>query len=235
VTVSAKYGQLAILFSPLRAEFDLPGCDLRNHEQPVLNLELLNSPVAEFGTVAHQPQPCSPWSFARPAYFAPALLHGHHPEFSTSLTPHSFNSSAAVATEQSEDRVVQMADLRLDQESLVAAKEQQALLKKCVASPTKEERLILQLRFEQDLSLETIAGLTGLRDAQRVHRRIRALLIKLRANESAACLKSIFDAHSKSVRRDTPPQSIGGAKSGNAGRRRVSVSSSDRPCSTRQS
>ena len=100
---------------------------------------------------------------------------------STRRIQHAFNSSAALVTEQSEDRVVQMPDLRLDQESLVATKEQQALLKRCVASLTKEERLILQLRFEQDLSLETIAGLTGLRDAQRVHRRIRALLMKLRA------------------------------------------------------
>ena len=75
----------------------------------------------------------------------------------------------------------QIADLRSNQEALFAAREQRAQLKKSVASLSKEERLMLQLRFEEDLSLETIAGLTGLGDAQRVHRRIRVVLEKLRA------------------------------------------------------
>lgn len=94
---------------------------------------------------------------------------------------HFFNLNAALATDEGQDGMAQIADLRANQETLVAAREQHSQLKKGVASLSKEERLMLQLRFEEDLSLETIAGLTGLGDAQRVHRRIRAVLEKLRA------------------------------------------------------
>ena len=91
-----------------------------------------------------------------------------------------FNLNAALATDSSQDGAAQIADLRSNQEALFAAREQRAQLKKSVASLSEEERLMLQLRFEEDLSLETIAGLTGLGDAQRVHRRIRVVLEKLR-------------------------------------------------------
>jgi DNA-directed RNA polymerase specialized sigma subunit len=43
-----------------------------------------------------------------------------------------------------------------------------------------QERLLVQLRFEQDLSLDEIARIVGLGDAQRVHRQIGAVLQKLR-------------------------------------------------------
>ena len=92
-----------------------------------------------------------------------------------------FNLNAAPAGEDGQDGVALIADSRSNQESLFATREEQAQLRKSVASLSKEDRLMLQLRFEQDLSLETIAGLTGLGDAQRVHRRIRAVLEKLRA------------------------------------------------------
>ena len=94
---------------------------------------------------------------------------------------HTFNASVALLTEEGEDSVAQVADTRLDQENLLAAQEQQVLLKKCVEILPKDERLILQLRFEEDLSLDEIARLTGLGDAQRVHRRVGAILEKLRA------------------------------------------------------
>lgn len=93
---------------------------------------------------------------------------------------HTSNASVALLTEEGEDSVAQVADTRLDQESLILAQEQQTQLKKCVASLPKDERLILKLRFEEDLSLDEIARLTGLGDAQRVHRRIGAMLVKLR-------------------------------------------------------
>jgi RNA polymerase sigma factor (sigma-70 family) len=74
-----------------------------------------------------------------------------------------------------------VADPHPDQETLIVGRQQQAQLEKCVASLPSDERLILQLRFGDDLSLEEIARLTGLGDAQRVHRRIAAVLKKLRA------------------------------------------------------
>jgi len=94
---------------------------------------------------------------------------------------HFFNLNAALATDSGQDGEAQIADVRSNQETLVAAQEQHEQLRKSVASLSKEDRLMLQLRFEEDLSLETIAGLTGLGDAQRAHRRIRAVLENLRA------------------------------------------------------
>jgi RNA polymerase sigma factor (sigma-70 family) len=74
----------------------------------------------------------------------------------------------------------EIADTRSNQESVIATQEQEACLKKCVASLSADERLLLQLRFEEDLSLDEIARLTGRGDAQRVHRHIAAVLKKLR-------------------------------------------------------
>ena len=92
-----------------------------------------------------------------------------------------FKANEALLTEEGEDSTAQIADTRLDQESLIAAQEQQAQLKKCMRSLPKKERLILQLRFEEELSLGEIALLTGLGDAQRVHRHIGSILERLRA------------------------------------------------------
>ena len=63
----------------------------------------------------------------------------------------------------------------------MASQQQHAQMWKQVMGLPKQERLLLQLRFEQDLSLEKIARLTGLGDAQRVHRHIAAVLKKLRS------------------------------------------------------
>ena len=92
-----------------------------------------------------------------------------------------FNAIETLSTEEGEDSSAQIADTRLDQESLIAMQEQQAQLKKCVASLPKNERLILQLRFEEGLTLDEIARLTSLGDAQRVHRHIGSILETLRA------------------------------------------------------
>ena len=86
---------------------------------------------------------------------------------------------AAVGGEQTEQSI-DVADPHPDQETLIAGQQQEAQLERCVASLPTEERLILQLRFGQDLSLAEIAHLTGLEDAQRVHRRIAAILKRLR-------------------------------------------------------
>ena len=74
-----------------------------------------------------------------------------------------------------------VADPRLDQEHALSEKQQHLQLRKHVARLSPGERLILQLRFEGGLSLEQIARLANLGDAQRVHRRLTAVLKKLRA------------------------------------------------------
>jgi RNA polymerase sigma factor (sigma-70 family) len=92
-----------------------------------------------------------------------------------------FSKTIATAGGDGEEESIDVADPHPDQETLIVGRQQQAQLEKCVASLPSDERLILQLRFGDDLSLEEIARLTGLGDAQRVHRRIAAVLKKLRA------------------------------------------------------
>jgi len=91
-----------------------------------------------------------------------------------------FSAGVALLTEEGEEIVARVPDTRLDQESLVVSQQQQAQLNRCVESLPQSERLLLQLRFERDLTLDEIARLTGLGDAQRVHRHIEVILRKLR-------------------------------------------------------
>jgi RNA polymerase sigma factor (sigma-70 family) len=83
--------------------------------------------------------------------------------------------------EEADEFISQVPDARLDQEALVVNQQQHAQMMKCVTRLSKQERLLLQLRFEEELSLQEIARLTGLGDAQRAHRQIAAILKKLRS------------------------------------------------------
>ena len=74
------------------------------------------------------------------------------------------------------------ADPHPNQESALAAREQEHRLRMALQKLSQPERLLIRLRFEQSLTLEEIAGLMGLSDAQQVHRRIAAILEKLRKN-----------------------------------------------------
>ena len=65
-------------------------------------------------------------------------------------------------------------------ETIVADSQQRGRLHESIKLLPPIERLIVHLRFEEELSLEEIAQLTGFGDAQRVHRRIAAILQKLR-------------------------------------------------------
>jgi RNA polymerase sigma factor (sigma-70 family) len=71
-------------------------------------------------------------------------------------------------------------DTRPNPESVLADKEQEDRVRSAVGKLPKPERLLIRMRFEEGLSLKEIAGLTGLGDAQRVHRRIAEVLEKLR-------------------------------------------------------
>lgn len=89
-------------------------------------------------------------------------------------------STSAVADGESDADMVDLADSRPNQEACLVDREQQAQLQRSLAFLPAQERLLVQLRFEQDLSLDDIAQLCGLEDAQRVHRRLTAILTKLR-------------------------------------------------------
>jgi RNA polymerase sigma factor (sigma-70 family) len=71
-------------------------------------------------------------------------------------------------------------DLAPTPESQAVVNELHAILQKAVGRLDSRDRLLIQLRFEQSLTLEQVARITGLRDAQTADRRIRAVLERLR-------------------------------------------------------
>jgi RNA polymerase sigma factor (sigma-70 family) len=73
-----------------------------------------------------------------------------------------------------------IADPNPDPEALSAMKEQQAALERALGRLEASERLLLELRFDQGMTLRGIARLMDLKDAQTADRRIRDILEKLR-------------------------------------------------------
>lgn len=90
------------------------------------------------------------------------------------------STRVAVAAEEDEPCMPEVADSQPDQETLLVTQQQQEQLQKNLASLPADERLLLQLRFEHGLSLDEVARLSGFGDGQRVHRKLTAVLKKLR-------------------------------------------------------
>jgi RNA polymerase sigma-B factor len=67
-----------------------------------------------------------------------------------------------------------------DPESWAGLQEARTALARGLARLSPRERLLIRLRFEQDLTLEEIARLLGLDNAQGADRRIREAVDKLR-------------------------------------------------------
>lgn len=67
-----------------------------------------------------------------------------------------------------------------DPEVLAAGKQQRAALDRALAGLAPPERLLIRLRFEQELTLEQIAHLTGLPNPQTADRRLKQILTELR-------------------------------------------------------
>ena len=72
------------------------------------------------------------------------------------------------------------ADLRPGPAQNAAREERARALRQAIAGLPKEDRLLLRLRYEQDLTLEEIARLTRIGSAVTAHRRIEDALEKLR-------------------------------------------------------
>jgi RNA polymerase sigma factor (sigma-70 family) len=87
---------------------------------------------------------------------------------------------AAGLAEEDDARERDPVDERPNQESVLASQEQEEHLRSALARLPAPERLLIRMRFEEGLSLEQIARLTGLGDAQRVHRRIADIVGTLR-------------------------------------------------------
>lgn len=90
------------------------------------------------------------------------------------------STRVAVAGEEDEPCMPEVADSQPDQETLLVTQQQQEQLQNNLASLPADERLLLQLRFEHGLSLDEVARLSGFGDGQRVHRKLTAVLKKLR-------------------------------------------------------
>ncbi len=67
-----------------------------------------------------------------------------------------------------------------DPETLAVSNERRSTLARALSRLPRHDRLLLRLRFDQDLTLEQIARLTGMESAQSVDRRIRNVLEELR-------------------------------------------------------
>jgi RNA polymerase sigma factor (sigma-70 family) len=74
----------------------------------------------------------------------------------------------------------QIRDLAPDPETLAVEREQRAALERALGDLTASDRLLIRLRYEQELTLEQVARLTDLPDAQTADRRIKQILIALR-------------------------------------------------------
>jgi RNA polymerase sigma factor (sigma-70 family) len=88
--------------------------------------------------------------------------------------------SAAGVCEGDAAPATEPVDPRPSQEVVLAQQEQETHLRSALEKLDAPERLLIRLRFEEELSLQQIARLTGLGDAQRVHRRIEGILGSLR-------------------------------------------------------
>ena len=90
------------------------------------------------------------------------------------------NTALAIDTEE-DGAALEVADPQPDQESQLATKQQLEQLRKGLTSLPADERLLIQLRFEQELTIDEVARLCGLGDGQRVLRKLAIILKKLRS------------------------------------------------------
>ena len=103
------------------------------------------------------------------------LLSGRNASFPRqSLTEHDDAESAVEVIDQSPNPVAR-----------AAFAERRALLTRVLRRLPNRERLMLRLRFEEDLTLEQIATLLELGNAQRADRQIKEVLSRLRADLAA--------------------------------------------------
>ncbi len=74
----------------------------------------------------------------------------------------------------------QIPDPSPNPEALADFGERKGALERVLSSLSKQERLLVRLRFEQELTLQEVARIARLGDAQRADRRIREILERLR-------------------------------------------------------
>jgi RNA polymerase sigma factor (sigma-70 family) len=76
----------------------------------------------------------------------------------------------------------QIRDPAPDPETLAAQRQQRARLARALAGLSAPDRLLIRLRFEQELTLQQVARLMGFPDPQTADRRLKQILARLRKN-----------------------------------------------------
>jgi RNA polymerase sigma factor (sigma-70 family) len=84
------------------------------------------------------------------------------------------------ATVEEAPALLEIADPRPNPEVLAIIEESRGALGRALARLSKSERLLVRLRFDQELTLEQIARLLNLGNAQRADRQIKIILTRLR-------------------------------------------------------
>ena len=97
---------------------------------------------------------------------------------STRLAPK--KATSLDADEDDETPFMEIVDTTPGPEAAILSEQRQRQLEHCLEALLPDERLIVRLRFEDELSLQEIAHLVGLGDAQRVQRRLLAVIKILR-------------------------------------------------------
>jgi RNA polymerase sigma factor (sigma-70 family) len=84
--------------------------------------------------------------------------------------------------EEVETTLIEIPDPRPNPEKQALLAERRGALDRALDHLSKRERLLMRLRFEQELTLEQIANLLQLGNAQRADRQIKDILARLREN-----------------------------------------------------
>jgi len=88
--------------------------------------------------------------------------------------------AVGTAVQEAEAAPIEIADPRPNPEALAIMGERRGALARALDRLSKRERLLMRLRFEQELTLDQIARLLNLGNAQRADRQIRMILSRLR-------------------------------------------------------
>jgi RNA polymerase sigma factor (sigma-70 family) len=90
-----------------------------------------------------------------------------------------FASRRSVDTEN--DQVAQLTSTEGDPETLAITAERKGILARALRNLPANEKLLIRLRFEEDMTLDQIAKLLQMGNAQRVDRQIKQILARLRS------------------------------------------------------
>ncbi len=111
--------------------------------------------------------------------------------------------SKLASSDQVADLLEAIPDERASPESSAVLAQMYERVQRAVSDLSPDDRLLLQLRFEQDLTLDQLARLLDLGGAQRVDRRIREILARLREELGQAPATASGKTEIPSVKKDT--------------------------------